>query len=196
MRSTVFNILPTALLVLVSILSLQSLGSQELVSIWAKLDPKDPEYTKCLNNECAPYLNITTYCDNLKTDGNFTWDEKIAQQNFLRCACPSPQYLPGLQVCDECIGNNTYPEKKAECDARDGAPSPTTTAKHSATTQTAGASTTSTAGAPTSSTTKTATTDNSAGARVVPMLGLWMGDAGYMLSGSLFGIAAVLAGIM
>lgn len=189
MRS-VFTTLPTTLLLL-SILSLPSLGS---LSVWAKLDPKDPEYARCMNNECAPYLNITSYCNNLKTDGNFTWDEKIAEQNFLRCACPSAQYLPGLQTCDECIGNSTYSEKKAECDARDGATHTTAISKHSAT-PTAGASNTSTAGSPTQ-TTKTTTTDNSSGARVVSILGLWMGDAGYMLSGSLFGIAAVLAGVL
>lgn len=186
------SLLTTLLLVSILSLSLPSLGSQELVNVWAKLDPKDPEYTKCMNNECAPYLNITSYCNALKTDGNFTWDEKIAEQNFLRCACPSPQYLPGLQTCEECIGNTTYSEKKKECDVIGGA-TPTTTARKTAT-STAGASSTGTTGTPTQAT-KTATTDNSAGARLVPILGLWLGDAGYMLSGSLFGIAAVLAGV-
>jgi len=98
MRSAAFNTFPTALLLLISILPLQSLGEQEFVNILAKLDPSSPEYKKCMQNECAPYLNVTSVCDALKTDGNFTWDEKIAEQNFLRCACPSPQYLPGLQT--------------------------------------------------------------------------------------------------
>ena len=98
MRSAAFNTLSTALLLVISILPLQSLGDQEFVNILAKLDPSSPEYDKCMRNECAPYLNVTSVCDVLKTDGNYTWDPKIAERNFLRCACPSPQYLPGLQT--------------------------------------------------------------------------------------------------
>ncbi|RPB25146.1 hypothetical protein L211DRAFT_867566 [Terfezia boudieri ATCC MYA-4762] len=186
MHSAAFNTLPTALLLLISILLQQSLGEQEFVNILAKLDPNSPEYAKCMQNECAPYLNVTSVCDALKTDGNYTWDEKIAQQNFLRCACSSPQYLPGLQICEDCTGNNTYASKKSECDAREGAPTTTKTPSTSATITSA----------PTKTTTKSTATEKSSGVRVVSVLGLWTGDAGYVLSGSLFGIAAVLTGIL
>jgi len=96
MRPAAFNALPTALL-LISVLSLQSLGDQERVTVWAKLDPGSPEYKACQQNQCASYLNITSVCDGKKTDGNFTWDPEVAKQNYLRCTCSSPQYLPARQ---------------------------------------------------------------------------------------------------
>ncbi|KAF8441907.1 hypothetical protein BGX38DRAFT_1202834 [Terfezia claveryi] len=185
MHSAAFNTLSTALLLLISILLPQSLGEQQFVNILAKLDPSSPEYARCMQNDCAPYLNVTSVCDALKNDWNFTWDEDIAQQNFLRCACPSPQYLPGLQKCEDCTGDSTYALKKSECDGREGAPT-TTTPCTSATTTTALRK----------PTTKPTTTEKSSGVRAVSVLGLWTGDAGYVLSGSLFGIAAVLAGIL
>ncbi|KAF8425312.1 hypothetical protein EV426DRAFT_641909 [Tirmania nivea] len=173
--------LPTVLLLLISTLLLQTWGAQEFVNVLAKLDPDSPEYAKCMNYECAPYLNITSRCERLKSDGNYTVDPVVAEQNFLRCACPSPQYLPGLQTCEACTGGSTYSAKKKECDARDGATITTATTTTSAPTETA---------------TKSPIPEKTSGARVVSILGLWTGDAGYVLTGSLFGIAAVLAGIL
>ena len=98
--------------------------------------------------------------------------------------------------CEKCTGASTYSEKKAECDARNGATTTTRTSTTPTASSSSSASATTTTSAPKETTTNAPTTDKSSGTRVASILGLWIGDVGYVLSGSLFGIAAVLAGIL
>ena len=82
-----------ALFLLICLLPLLSLAG----GVWT-VDPESPEYLNCMNTDpgCTSYLNVDTTCIETGKSGNFT--DKPDESLFLLCACPDPQYLPGLEM--------------------------------------------------------------------------------------------------
>lgn len=72
-------------------------GPQELVSIWASLDHGSPEYRKCLETDCAKYLNMHAVCDALKGGYNYTTDPEVEKENYLNCVCEEKTFLEELE---------------------------------------------------------------------------------------------------
>lgn len=179
--------LNTALFLAITLFSLRSLAFvQELINVLAALSPDSPEYAKCMNNDCAPYLNITSRCRELAKDGNFTLIPDVYERNLLKCTCSESKYLPSLETCEKCTGESNYTKIKTKCD---GWAKTTGTATGTATA-------TGTTTLPTGTSTSTAPAQSSTAATKGDANMLRGGDSGYVLVGSLLGVVAVLAGVV
>lgn len=179
----------TSIFLAITLFSLGSLAFvQELVQIWAALNPDSPEYQKCMNNDCASYLNITSVCRNLARDGNYTLVPDVYERNYLNCTCGESKYLPSLSTCEKCTGESNYTKVKAKCDGSAETTGTATATKTGTTTLHTG---TSTSTAP-AHTTKAAGSDAN-------MLRGWLAGTplgrGWLV-GSLLGLAAALAGVV
>lgn len=175
----------TTIFLAITLFSLASLASEQLlVSVLTALDHDSPEYKNCMNKDCAPYLGITSVCREKAKDGNYTLVPDVYERNYLNCTCSESKYLPSLETCEKCTGESNYTKIKANCDGFTGTATATVTGTTTVTT-------TLHTGASTSTAAHTTTAAPKSGAN---MLRGW--DSGYVLVGSLLGVAAVLAGVV